>query len=344
MYLSFNSLRRDASPWRRSGREGDSTQQVDVIAATAANQRQCADDLASRLRWNWDIIFFNLFKRMHLCRTIRLRLGLGLLLLVSGGARLFATGGPAYQHPEFMIENWQASEGVAENSALAVAQTPDGYLWVGGSSGLLRFNGHEFERAALLTGVRELGSSVLCLNTDRSGRLWVCTYAGLAVLEKGEWHLVAEAGASLRTIAENIDGRILAGTTDGRVVAIQEGVAKPAKAPAGLSPSGVFLVPDAQDGVLWLANRSFVGRLVGDEWRAVGPQPAAPDAQIAGAARGGGLWVFCAGTVEVLSSRWPDGDLFCSRSQRTSRDMRRPLRPRLDRLHEPWGGWGSARD
>src|SRR5262245_38695061 len=36
----------------------------------------------------------------------------------------FAYGG-------YLIRRWLAGEGVPENSALAVAQTPDGYIWVG---------------------------------------------------------------------------------------------------------------------------------------------------------------------------------------------------------------------
>src|SRR3974377_1049813 len=39
---------------------------------------------------------------------------------------------------------WQTQDGLPENTVQAFAQTPDGYLWIGTSGGLVRFDGASF--------------------------------------------------------------------------------------------------------------------------------------------------------------------------------------------------------
>ena len=43
---------------------------------------------------------------------------------------------------------WQASDGLPEQTVQAFAQTHDGYLWIGTTGGLVRFDGAHF------TGIR----------------------------------------------------------------------------------------------------------------------------------------------------------------------------------------------
>jgi len=38
---------------------------------------------------------------------------------------------------------WQTQDGLPEEPVRAIAQTPDGYLWIGASGGLVRFDGAE---------------------------------------------------------------------------------------------------------------------------------------------------------------------------------------------------------
>ena len=39
---------------------------------------------------------------------------------------------------------WQSADGLPEDFAQSLAQTPDGYLWIGTSGGLVRFDGVRF--------------------------------------------------------------------------------------------------------------------------------------------------------------------------------------------------------
>ncbi len=45
---------------------------------------------------------------------------------------------------EFAIDNWQVEDGLPDNTVSSIAQTADGYLWVGTFTGLCRFDGIRF--------------------------------------------------------------------------------------------------------------------------------------------------------------------------------------------------------
>ncbi|QNI30486.1 PAS domain-containing protein [Alloacidobacterium dinghuense] len=80
--------------------------------------------------------------------------------------------------------SWNAKEGVSGN-VTALAQTTDGYLWVGTTDGLLRFDGVSFERyqpeAGSLTA-----SSVSALMAVPDGGLWVgFTRGGASFIKNG---------------------------------------------------------------------------------------------------------------------------------------------------------------
>jgi ligand-binding sensor domain-containing protein len=74
---------------------------------------------------------------------------------------------------------WTQADGLPYDAVLAMAQTPDGYLWLASVEGLARFDGYEF-----LVFNKEHGqlpsNSVLSLAAGVSGELWIGTSSGLA--------------------------------------------------------------------------------------------------------------------------------------------------------------------
>ncbi len=225
-----------------------------------------------------------------------------------------------YEHPDFLIANWMANEGVPENSAFTVAQTPDGYLWVGSVGGLLRFNGQEFERVAGTVDLRRLGQVIHCVKADRTGRLWVATDSGHAVLEDGVWRRLEGTNVSVRSIAEDDLGQVYFGTAAGQLFVVQNDRLQPADAPPSLVASGVFCGSDERDGCLWVANRGFIGKRTGSGWQRFGPSSAETDALIATPARGGGLWVYCRGELRRYRADAPV-QMFPAPSVQEPRDL-----------------------
>src|SRR5580700_11711144 len=62
---------------------------------------------------------------------------LSLLLLCPSALAL----GPSLDQSQYAHAAWKVSEGFSKGAILSIAQTQDGYLWLGTELGLLRFDG-----------------------------------------------------------------------------------------------------------------------------------------------------------------------------------------------------------
>ena len=78
--------------------------------------------------------------------------------------------------PAYVVKSWQTADGLPQNSVGAIAQTPDGYLWIGTRGGLARFDGVRFRVYGLADGLKSL--SILALLEDGEGGLWIATRGG----------------------------------------------------------------------------------------------------------------------------------------------------------------------
>ncbi|MBV8708528.1 MAG: hypothetical protein JO028_15165, partial [Acidobacteriaceae bacterium] len=74
---------------------------------------------------------------------------------------------------EYVFEEWGAGQDFKWGAVHSLAQTPDGYLWIGCEAGLVRFNGVVFQ---LMSGTEANGlpaGPVQQLATDSDGYLWI---------------------------------------------------------------------------------------------------------------------------------------------------------------------------
>src|ERR1035438_786488 len=85
---------------------------------------------------------------------------------------------------DYVVDTWQAEDGLPQNSVTALAQTRDGYLWVGTQDGMARFDGVRFVTFHALNTPAIHNSRIVQVFEDRRGALWVATEAaGLVRLE-----------------------------------------------------------------------------------------------------------------------------------------------------------------
>ena len=115
---------------------------------------------------------------------------------------------------------WQSSDGLPEQTVQAFAQTPDGFLWIGTSGGLVRFDGLHFVVFDRQNTPALRENSVFCLMVSRDGGLWIGTEGGgLARYAHGEFRSwTARDGLSndfVRTLAQDSQGKVWAGTDSG---------------------------------------------------------------------------------------------------------------------------------
>lgn len=115
---------------------------------------------------------------------------------------------------------WQSADGLPEDFAQAVAQTGDGYLWVGTSGGLVRFDGARFAVFHHVNTPAFRDNSVYSLRASRDGSLWIGTEGGgLLCFRGGKFGLfgVREGLSNLfvRVIYEDRAGTLWVGTDKG---------------------------------------------------------------------------------------------------------------------------------
>ena len=108
------------------------------------------------------------------------------------------------------------TNGLPTSEANAIAETDEGFLWIGSYSGLIRYDGNTFERIDSTTGI----TSVVSLYTDSRNRLWIGTNDnGLAVLDRGEYrfydYVEGLQSSSIRSIVEDNDGYMIIATAHG---------------------------------------------------------------------------------------------------------------------------------
>ena len=122
--------------------------------------------------------------------------------------------------------------GLPQNTVEALAQTRDGFVWLGTEAGLARFDGIAFTDFDKTTSPALPGNDVLCLLATADGALWIGTSEGLAEWKDGNVRTFTTRdglpGDSVSALSEDANGRILVTTESGeagiagdRVVPVQ---------------------------------------------------------------------------------------------------------------------------
>src|SRR5215467_8772783 len=114
---------------------------------------------------------------------------------------------PTLDVSQYAHTAWAVNDGFAKGAIYTIAQTRDGFLWLGTEFGLLRFDG---VRTTPWPSDRVLPSSrITSLLTARDGTLWIGTSKGLASWRNGTFTIHSElAGKIADRLLEDRDGTL----------------------------------------------------------------------------------------------------------------------------------------
>ncbi len=172
---------------------------------------------------------------------------------------------------QYAHKTWTVDEGFFKGSVYAIAQTPDGYLWLGTEFGVARFDGVRSVEWQPPNGEHLPGGRIRSLLAAHDGRLWIGTDKGLASWKDGTLSHYAELeGKFVLSILEDHEGTIWAaawgvGSTDGRLCTIRVRHVD-CEGNDGRLRNGIDGLYEDRDGKLWAGTVDGVWR-----WK---PQPA----------------------------------------------------------------------
>jgi ligand-binding sensor domain-containing protein/signal transduction histidine kinase len=92
------------------------------------------------------------------------------------------------QVSEYQTTSWQVEDGLPQSTVTCIAQSSDGYLWLGTQNGLVRFDGVKFRVFDENNTPAIKNSRIVRLLNDKDGTLWVGTeHGGLVSLRDGQF-------------------------------------------------------------------------------------------------------------------------------------------------------------
>ncbi len=170
---------------------------------------------------------------------------------------------PALDISQYAHTAWKVRDGFAKGIIYAIAQTPDGYLWLGTEFGLLRFDG--IRAVPWMPPNGQLPSNdIPTLLVTRDGTFWIGTTKGLASWKDGKLTTYSELnGSRIFALLEDRNGTVWAATREARIFGENVG-------PIDADAEGNFWVGFDKDSRKWKSGRpqSF------EVWDSVHLQPA----------------------------------------------------------------------
>jgi PAS domain S-box-containing protein len=211
------------------------------------------------------------------------------------------------QWEDYLVDVWQTEQGLPENSATAMAQSPEGYLWFGTYNGLVRFDGIKFESFEPRNTPELPSHSIINLHLDAKQQLWISTERGLVRYTNGTWETCPTnsngwTGAKVRTFSEQAGTLCLTGFEGEIFQVVDKQITRlPDPEPHSPQKRGWFGHVD-KSGAIWVARENLCAVWRTNQW--VVPDWAARASaglQCAGTGRDGSLLLVSSNAIHRIS-------------------------------------------
>src|SRR6267378_4913941 len=169
---------------------------------------------------------------------------------------------PSLDVSQYAHTAWKVRDGFAKGAIFSIAQTTDGYLWLGTEFGLFRFDGVRAVPWQPPSGEQLPNNFISHLLVSRDGALWIGTQRGLARWKDGMFTKYPEfAGLSVSALVENHEGIVwigVYGSPAGKLCAAKGGTIQCYEAVQfGRSVSALY---EDRKGNLWVSTATGLWR------------------------------------------------------------------------------------
>ena len=200
---------------------------------------------------------------------------------------------------------WRSEDGLPQNTIQAITQTPEGYLWIGTSGGLVRFDGVRFAVFDRSNTPSLLDDSILSLCPGVDGSLWIGTAGGgLVNMKSGLFRNFSTrdglTNGFVRAIVNDRAGNLWVGTDRG-FFRFDHGKLLRLDARNDTPIMPVKTVYEDRAGAVWVSTSNGLFRMQGDRAvRAPGLYANATDINSILESRDGSLWLAADSGVHQL--------------------------------------------
>jgi len=228
-----------------------------------------------------------------------------LLAVFLGGVASLHALDPARQPSQFSFRSWSSHDGLPFNRVDCIYRSKSGFLWIGTSDGLAKFDGIKFTQAEG-NGSRLIeGASISQILEDRSGVLWLqvvnqgwVNWDGQSFKEAKFLALGQEYRMEKDAFATADRQGIIWAHFKGRLFRVDGTEVVSWSAEEGLPPGNCSGITEDQEGTIWLAlgQNTLVARR-GNEFKTFQLPFATSQGRSLVASPRGGLWISGAGGV-----------------------------------------------
>jgi len=152
---------------------------------------------------------------------------------------------------QYIREQWTAEPRFPGGVVNGIAQTTDGYLWIGTDRGLIRFDGFNFKPVSLTSFAVAANVSILQVLTDAGGKLWIRPQGADLVRQKeGGFESVRYGHGAITALSKDKHGGVLVSDIElGTFRFTADDVQK-----LGPSSPPVISMTETADGKVWLGT------------------------------------------------------------------------------------------
>jgi PAS domain S-box-containing protein len=205
---------------------------------------------------------------------------------------------PARSLSQFTQDIWNVQSGLPQNSVLALAQSQDGYLWVGTEDGLARFDGMHFSVFDKENTPELQSNDIRALLVDHQNNLWIGTDGGgLTRYSDGHFTTFTSRNGVLNdaitALAEDTDGNLWIGTDGGGLCRLSNGKFTRYTTRDGLPGNAVLSLAAGPHGGVWAGTYQGLVHLDSKGMRTYTMKEGLPhnDIRALGFDRQGALWI-----------------------------------------------------
>jgi signal transduction histidine kinase/ligand-binding sensor domain-containing protein len=152
---------------------------------------------------------------------------------------------------QYVREQWTTDIGFPGGAVNGIAQTADGYLWIGTDKGLIRFDGFNFRPVSFASIGTPSNVPILQLLTDVGGKLWIRPQGADLVRQRdGKFESVRYGPVAITALSKDNHGGVLVSDIEQGTFLFTEDHAQ--KLGPALPP--VISVAETTEGQIWIGT------------------------------------------------------------------------------------------